>query len=107
MVVNSGEVPSSPRSFATSRGLPAPVILDYEVNGRIWRRMGNRDLVLCPRGVYPTRGDDRWVAIACQSDAVWRSMCEAMGLDEAGKDPRLATAEGLRQRARSTHWTPS
>ena len=79
--------------------LLAPAILDYEANGRIWRRMGNRDLELCPHGVYPARGDDRWVAIACQSDAAWRSLCEVMGLDAVGKDPHLATSEGRRRRA--------
>ena len=79
--------------------LLAPAILDYEVNGNIWRRMGNRDLQLCPHGVYPARGTDRWVAIACQSDAAWRSLCEVMGLDGAAQDPDLATAVGRRQRA--------
>ena len=79
--------------------LLAPAILEYEVNGRVWRRMGNRDLELCPHGVYPARGDDRWVAIACQSDAAWRSLCEVMGLDAARKDPHLSTAEGRRRHA--------
>ncbi|MCY4565713.1 MAG: CoA transferase, partial [Gammaproteobacteria bacterium] len=79
--------------------LLAPAILDYEVNGRTWRRMGNRDLALCPHGVYPARGEDRWVAIACQSDAAWQALCEVMGLDEAAADLELATAEGRRQRA--------
>ena len=79
--------------------LLAPAILDYEVNGRIWRRMGNRDLELCPHGVYPARGEDRWVAIACQSDTAWRSMCKVMDLDNAADDPELATAAGRRARA--------
>ena len=79
--------------------LLAPAILDYEVNGRIWRRMGNRDLQLCPHGVYPARGEDRWVAIACQSDAAWRSLCEVMGRKDAAQDPSLATAEARRQQA--------
>ncbi len=79
--------------------LLAPAILDYEANGRIWRRMGNRDMELCPHGVYPARGEDRWVAVACQSDAAWQALGEVMGLDEAAADPELATAEGRRQRA--------
>ena len=79
--------------------LLAPAILHYEVNGRTWRRMGNRDLALCPHGVYPARGEDRWVAVTCQSDAAWQALCKVMGLDEAAADPELATAEGRRQRA--------
>ena len=39
--------------------LLAPAILDYELNGRIWHRMGNRDLQLSPHGVYRAAGEDR------------------------------------------------
>lgn len=74
--------------------LLAPAILDHELNGRVWHRMGNRDLEYCPHGVYPARGEDRWVAIACQSDAAWRGLCGAMERDDLLADPALATAAG-------------
>ncbi len=79
--------------------LLAPAILDCEVNGRVWHRMGNRDLALCPHGAYPARGEDRWVAIACQSDVAWRALCTAMGFEGAASDPALATAAGRLARA--------
>ena len=78
--------------------LLAPAILQHSIGGQVWTRMGNRDLELCPHGVYPARGDDRWVAIACQSDAAWRALCAAMGLGGAGADPALADAAGRRAR---------
>ena len=69
----------------------APAILDHDVNGRTWHRMGNADLQMSPHGVYPARGDDRWVAIACQSDEAWRSLCGVLDLEE-GSDPGLSVA---------------
>ena len=74
--------------------LLAPAILDHELNARVWHRMGNRDLEFCPHGVYPARGEDRWVAIACQSDAAWRRLCQVMGRDDLLSDAALATAAG-------------
>lgn len=79
--------------------LLAPAILDYEVNGRVWPRMGNRDLQRCPHGVYPARGEDRWVALACQSDAAWPALCRAMGLADLAAAADLATVAGRLARA--------
>ena len=72
----------------------APALLDQQVNGHTWTRMGNRDLNLAPHGVYPSHGDDRWVAIACQSDEAWLWLCRVTGLDRLAADPALATAVG-------------
>ncbi len=43
---------------------------------------------MAPHGVFPVTGDDRWIAIACQSDEQWRSLCAAAGFgdDLAGLD---------------------
>ena len=46
----------------------APAILDYSVNGRVWARPGDTDRNLHPHGVFACSGDDRWVAIACETD---------------------------------------
>jgi crotonobetainyl-CoA:carnitine CoA-transferase CaiB-like acyl-CoA transferase len=84
-----------------------PAILDWELNGRLWARRGNRDLALCPHGVFPTRGDDRWVAIACQSDTAWQALCRLAGF---GDVVGLVTASERRARedeleARLARWT--
>jgi crotonobetainyl-CoA:carnitine CoA-transferase CaiB-like acyl-CoA transferase len=34
----------------------------------------NRHPAMCPRGVYPVRGNDRWIAIAVQDAAAWRPL---------------------------------
>ena len=68
----------------------APVLLDYDANGRIAEREGNRDREHSPNGVYPAAGDDRWVAIAVRSDEEWRTICTAMERPDLAADPRFA-----------------
>jgi crotonobetainyl-CoA:carnitine CoA-transferase CaiB-like acyl-CoA transferase len=53
-------------------------ILDWSANDRIWTRYGNRSPYkpAAPHGVYPCAGEDRWIAIACFTDAEWRALAE-------------------------------
>lgn len=57
-------------------------VLDYEVNGRIAKRVGNRYPQAAPHGVYRCRGDDRWCAICVSTDEEWRSFCQVIGAPE-------------------------
>jgi crotonobetainyl-CoA:carnitine CoA-transferase CaiB-like acyl-CoA transferase len=75
--------------------LLVPAILDYQLNDHLWHRDGNRDRDLCPHGVYPARGTDRWVAIACQSDRAWVAFQTVLGWVE---DESLATVDARRLR---------
>ncbi len=52
----------------------APFLLDRAVNGRQQNRVGNRDPGAVPHGVYPCKGEDRWIAIACLSDEEWQAL---------------------------------
>ncbi len=67
--------------------LHGPALLDWTVNGRPTRRPGmpngNRSLGpdMAPHGVYPARGDDGWVAIACRDDRDWRAFGGIVGED--------------------------
>ena len=54
-----------------------PALLDHTVNGRRQTADGNADPDMAPHGVYPSAGDDRWVAIACRDDADWRALAGA------------------------------
>lgn len=58
--------------------LMAPALLEYTVNGRIWERAGNRDLVMAPHGVYRTEGPDSWIAVACEHDTAWATLAEVI-----------------------------
>ena len=66
-----------------------PALLDYQVNGRLMRPQGNRDLRAAPHGAYPCKGDDAWCVIAVFSDQEWRALCEIAGHSEWASDPRF------------------
>jgi crotonobetainyl-CoA:carnitine CoA-transferase CaiB-like acyl-CoA transferase len=69
--------------------------------------LGNSHPDAAPHGVYPSAGDDQWVAIAVMDDDAWRALCEVIGWDA---DPsfddataRVAAREKLD--ARLAEWT--
>ena len=74
-------------------GLMGPALLDRLANGSDPDPVGNRHPfdAWAPHGVYPARGDDRWVAIAVRGDGQWRALCEVMGDAGAADDARFAT----------------
>ncbi len=59
-------------------------LMDYAMNNRTRHRAGNAHPTMSPHGVYPAAADDRWLAIACETDAQWRSLCDVM------REPALA-----------------
>jgi crotonobetainyl-CoA:carnitine CoA-transferase CaiB-like acyl-CoA transferase len=79
----------------TSLHFSSPLLLDYAINGNEPRRKGNRDAGAAPHGVYPCQGEDRWIAIACFSDAEWQALRQVMsssgasGVEQDGFDSLL------------------
>ena len=55
------------------------VVVRYSANGEIDCRRGNRDEWTRPHGVYPCRGEDRWIAIAVFDDEEWEALEREMG----------------------------
>ena len=68
-----------------------PALLDYTVNGRGPERAGNRHPQIAPHGVYPAAGEDRWVAIVCETNEQWRALCDALDRPELANDERCAS----------------
>src|SRR5437016_2691078 len=71
------------------------------------RPQGNAVDWAVPHGVYPSAGDDRWVAIAAVGDAAWEALVRCLGWTP---EPRLATLDGRRAAreeidSRLTEWT--
>src|SRR5882724_9665319 len=66
-------------------------ILDWSANGRIWSRYGNRSPYkkAAPHNAYPCAGEDRWLAIACFTEAEWRAAAEVAGHPEWVNDTRF------------------
>ena len=71
-------------------------MLDAQVNRRVSERIGNRSRhpELSPHGAYRCAGDDRWIAIAVESDEQWASLCEELGAAALASDARFTTNAG-------------
>jgi crotonobetainyl-CoA:carnitine CoA-transferase CaiB-like acyl-CoA transferase len=67
-------------------------ILDYSVNGRTAKRIGNQDTLMSPHGCYPCVGIDKWIAIAVSTDAEWRALCDVLQRPDWLADARFADA---------------
>jgi crotonobetainyl-CoA:carnitine CoA-transferase CaiB-like acyl-CoA transferase len=66
-------------------------ILDFEMNGRVAGPQGNTHHSHAPHGVFPTSGDDQWIAIDVSEDEEWFSLCEVLDADTLASDARFRT----------------
>lgn len=64
--------------------------IDYTMNKRIPKPMGNRVPYAAPHGCYRCKGDDRWCAITVFTDDEWRSFCRAIGNPAWCRSPKFA-----------------
>ncbi len=73
-------------------------MLDYQVNGRAYERVGNRSRypAIAPHNTYRCEGDDRWIAIVAETQEQWTTLCDVLGLD-CDDDPRFADNESRKQ----------
>jgi crotonobetainyl-CoA:carnitine CoA-transferase CaiB-like acyl-CoA transferase len=77
------------------------VMVRYFANGEVVDRRGNRDDPVgshaAPHGVYPARGDDRWIAISAYTAEDWDALCQVMGEPEWTRDERFSNLASRRQ----------
>ena len=57
-------------------------------------RIGNRDPERAPQGVYPCRGEERWLAISVRDDGEWIALARAIGREDLLADERFVTTAG-------------
>jgi benzylsuccinate CoA-transferase BbsF subunit len=78
-------------------------IVEYTMNGREPERIGNRDPLMAPHGIFKCLDRpekvlgftmDQFVAIAAADDREWQQMASAIGRPELGEDPRFVTLAG-------------
>ncbi len=67
-------------------------ILEHQFTGTSPAPRGNRHREHAPHGIYRCAGDDNWIAIACETDAQWRSLAGALELGHLVDDQRFADA---------------
>lgn len=72
----------------------APQIMDYNINGRVVTRNGNRSDNAAPHGAYPCSGEDQWCAIAVETEDQWRGFKTVLGDPDWVQDSRFDTVEG-------------
>ena len=79
--------------------LLGPKILDVTVNGAETRGgdfpCGNRlpDQIAAPHGVYPSKGEDEWIAIAIMTDNQWQALKQSGGAPGWMNEARFDRAE--------------
>ncbi|MCK5653819.1 MAG: CoA transferase [Dehalococcoidia bacterium] len=89
-------------------------IMDYTMNKRVIKSMGNRHPTMAPHGCYRAQGrgekggenekggakggenqkEGAWIAIAVSSDEEWRAFCRAMGDPPWTRDEKFANRSG-------------
>jgi benzylsuccinate CoA-transferase BbsF subunit len=77
----------------TMISLLGPAVLDFTVNGRTEQPQGNLAEYAAPHGVYPCRGDDRWVTLSVAGDPQWRALLDELGAAGLAADERFATVD--------------
>jgi len=72
-------------------------LLDYQVNGREYERIGNHSRwpAVAPHAAYRCKdgleGEDRWLAIAAETEEQWRALCDVLGASELAADARFSS----------------
>ncbi|MBI2907503.1 MAG: CoA transferase [Chloroflexi bacterium] len=67
-------------------------VLDYTMNGRVTRTMGNLHPTMAPHNNFRCQGDDKWVSIAVKTEEEWRGLVKAMGNPAWAQEERFADA---------------
>jgi len=74
-----------------------PALLDWEANGHLQTRNGNRIAYAAPHGVFPCIGEDRWCAIGVFTDEEWEAFSQAIGNPSWTREPRFATLKSRKE----------
>ena len=79
--------------FESSVQFFAPPVMDYQINGNIMKRNGNRFPFSSPHGVYKCQGEDNWVALTVGDEDQWENFCLAVGNPGLELKAEFATLE--------------
>lgn len=75
--------------FESSIPFIGELLLDYVVNGHIAEPAGNSDPTWAPHGIYPTDGEDQWIALVTRDDEEWLDALNILGAAALANDPRF------------------
>ena len=82
--------------FEVGVGFSGPALLDWFANGVAAEPLGNDPpwRIAAPHNMYPCAGEDRWIAIAVESDEQWVSLRALLGDPPWARNAEFDTAEG-------------
>jgi crotonobetainyl-CoA:carnitine CoA-transferase CaiB-like acyl-CoA transferase len=60
--------------------------LEYMLTGRQRERMGNWHTTFAPHGIYPCEGREQWLALACEDETQWQTLCALAGMNWASDE---------------------
>ena len=72
--------------------------MEFAARGADPEPLGNTDPNMSPHGVFPSAGDDQWVALALENDAQWPAFARAIGRPEWAESDALQSLAGRRNR---------
>ena len=72
-------------------------VLQYTTLGSVPVRPGNRSRWAAPHGVYRCAGDDRWCAIAVETETEWDGLRRAMGAPAWAMEDRFQSVAGRKK----------
>ena len=70
-------------------GLIGEACLDYTINKRVQKPVGNRNPYAAPHNCYRCKGDDQWCSISIFTNDEWERFCKAIGSLPWTKDSRF------------------
>jgi crotonobetainyl-CoA:carnitine CoA-transferase CaiB-like acyl-CoA transferase len=76
--------------------IAAEQVLEHQAYGVLLGRSANRGPYAAPQGLYPTSGEDEWLALAVATDEQWEALCGVLGEEALAADPALAAPAGRR-----------
>lgn len=72
-------------------------VIDLTMNDLEPQRIGNRDRMNAPHGIFRCREDDSWLAVSVNDEPQWIAFCRAIGREEWIVDLRFSTLEARRK----------
>jgi benzylsuccinate CoA-transferase BbsF subunit len=74
----------------------SPAYLDKLVNDNTWGPLGNWHPVAAPFGAYPTKGEDDWVFVSCETEEHWQNLVKVLGNAGWTEEEQFRTQAGRR-----------
>lgn len=83
--------------YESTMSLLGTSMLEYTALNRMPPRFGNRSEWAAPHGVYLCAGEDRWCAIAVETQEEWSGLCLALGNPPWCAESRFQTLTGRKE----------